>query len=164
MILLVVSMSTILFGQKAEYGNVTQKAKYTEYLTKNGDLLKVGDTLKLGKAISDKGFQYITQGGQPCAIWLADKVVFVDHFRSFGTKSQGYKVYVAFKGYGLVPVYIDYDSAIEVGEVVNKNSKMTRDEAINKLSEAKKLLDLEIISQEEYDKLKKELTPIIVNM
>jgi hypothetical protein len=39
---------------------------------------------------------------------------------------------------------------------------MTRDEAIAKLKEAKNLLDLEILSQEDYDKEKAILTPIIL--
>ena len=38
---------------------------------------------------------------------------------------------------------------------------MNRENAIKKLKEAKDLLELEIITQEEYDKLKAELTPII---
>ncbi len=40
---------------------------------------------------------------------------------------------------------------------------MTRDEAIAKLKEAKELLDLEMMSQEDYDALRKELSPIIMN-
>ena len=40
---------------------------------------------------------------------------------------------------------------------------MTREEAIAKLREAKELLDLEMMSQEDYDALKKELSPIIMN-
>ena len=38
---------------------------------------------------------------------------------------------------------------------------MNRQEAIAKLKESKDLLDLGIINQQEYDKLKAELTPII---
>ena len=38
---------------------------------------------------------------------------------------------------------------------------LKRESAISKLKESKDLLDLEIINQDEYDKLKKELTPII---
>ena len=38
---------------------------------------------------------------------------------------------------------------------------MNRENAIKKLKEAKDLLELELMTQEEYDKLKKDLTPII---
>ena len=49
------------------------------------------------------------------------------------------------------------------GEIFLKNRKMTREEAIAKLREAKELLDLEMMSQEDYDALRKELSPIIMN-
>ena len=39
---------------------------------------------------------------------------------------------------------------------------ITKDEAIGKLEEAKKLLDLEVISQKEYDSLKAVYTPYIL--
>jgi len=38
---------------------------------------------------------------------------------------------------------------------------MSREDAIFKLKESKDLLDLEVITQEEYDKIKIELLPII---
>ena len=58
---------------------------------------------------------------------------------------------------------LNTELAVEFGEIRLKNAKMTRDEAIAKLKEQKDLLDLGIISQEDYDKLRKELTPIIMN-
>lgn len=42
------------------------------------------------------------------------------------------------------------------------HSGMTRDEAIAKLKESKDLFDLGLIKQDDYDKLKTELTPIIM--
>ena len=43
----------------------------------------------------------------------------------------------------------------------DKNKSMSKEEALNKLKEKKELLDLEIITQEEYDKVKDELKSII---
>ena len=40
---------------------------------------------------------------------------------------------------------------------------MTREQAIAKLKEAKDLVDLGMMSKEEYEKLKVELTPLIIN-
>lgn len=57
---------------------------------------------------------------------------------------------------------IDLELALSTGEVVNPNQKMTREEAIVKLKESKDLLDLGLLTQEEYDKIKAELTPIIM--
>ena len=58
---------------------------------------------------------------------------------------------------------IDLELALSTGEVVNPNQKMTREEAIVKLKESKDLLDLGLLTQEEYNKIKAELTPIIMN-
>ncbi len=58
---------------------------------------------------------------------------------------------------GKYQIYIE--DALKKEEIVSEI--MTRAEAIAKLKEAKERLDLEMMTQEEYDKLKKELTPII---
>jgi len=52
-------------------------------------------------------------------------------------------------------------TALNKGEVINPNRPMNRQEAIAKLKEAKDLLELEMMSQDEYDTLKAELAPII---
>ena len=43
------------------------------------------------------------------------------------------------------------------------SKKITREEAIKKLKEAKELLDLGILKKEEYDKIADELKPVIIN-
>ena len=58
---------------------------------------------------------------------------------------------------------MDTELAIESGEILLKNRKMTRDEAIEKLKEAKELLEIDMMSKEEFEELKKELAPIITN-
>jgi hypothetical protein len=58
---------------------------------------------------------------------------------------------------------MDTELGIESGEILLKNRKMTRDEAIAKLKEAKELVEIDMMSKEEFDKLKKELAPIISN-
>ena len=54
-----------------------------------------------------------------------------------------------------------FEKAMESGEIINSNAKMTRSEAIRKLKEAKELYDLEMMSSDEYDALKNQLSPII---
>ena len=51
--------------------------------------------------------------------------------------------------------------AIESGEILLKNRKKTRDEAISELREAKELLEIDMISKQEFETLKKKLGPII---
>ena len=57
---------------------------------------------------------------------------------------------------------MDSELALESGEILLKNRKMTRDEAISKLREAKELMEIEMMSKEDFEKLKKELAPIIM--
>ena len=56
----------------------------------------------------------------------------------------------------------DFELAYNNGEIYLQNRMMTREEAIAKLKEAKDLFDLDIMSEEEYNKIKDELTPIIM--
>jgi hypothetical protein len=48
------------------------------------------------------------------------------------------------------------------GEILLRNTKMTREQAIAKLKEAKDLVELEMMSKEDFEALKTELTPIIM--
>jgi|SRR5690606_4104733 len=65
---------------------------------------------------------------------------------------------VAMGKYGNIRSLID---ALQTGEVINPNRAMTREEAIAKLKESKDLFNLEMMTLEEYEKIKKELAPII---
>jgi hypothetical protein len=56
---------------------------------------------------------------------------------------------------------MDTELALESGEVLLKNRKMTRDEAISKLKEAKELMEIDMMTKEEFEKLKIKLAPII---
>ena len=56
---------------------------------------------------------------------------------------------------------INLQKALDRGEVVHLNSAMTKEEAMEKLMESKKLLDLDVMTQEEYDAIKTKLAPIL---
>ena len=58
---------------------------------------------------------------------------------------------------------IDIDKALESNEIINKNKTLTRSEAIAKLKESKDLFELGLMSENEYNLIKKKLTPIIMN-
>lgn len=150
-------------AQDFKYGEIPVKnAKGISYLTKSGTYLSKGATLTLGKPSgTDSNFVHITQGGIVVIGGLSGKEVKVDHIKVFKRAAFSGKAFVAFKGYGLVPCYIDYEAALESGEILNAAEPMGREEAIKRLKEAKELLELEMMTQEEYDALKKELGPII---
>ena len=57
---------------------------------------------------------------------------------------------------------LDTDLAMSYGEILLKNRKMTREEAIAKLKEAKDLMDLGLMSEEEFKAMRSELQPLIM--
>ncbi|MBU3026873.1 hypothetical protein Q4603_16035 [Zobellia galactanivorans] len=140
-------MVSITYSQTAEFGNLTKKSEYKNYKTKSGYKINIGDTLALGIPSSDLGFAYISQNGQRVSHTLAGKPIVIDKLKTYGNKKSGYKMYAQFKGYGLLPVLIDYETALELGEIKNPDKKITREQAIAQLKEAKELLDLEVITQ-----------------
>jgi len=55
------------------------------------------------------------------------------------------------------------EESLESEEIVNSNPLLTKSEAIRILKESKDLMELDMLSEEEYLKLKSKLTPIIKN-
>jgi hypothetical protein len=53
------------------------------------------------------------------------------------------------------------EASLANGEAINPNRAMTRAEAIAKLKEAKDLMELDMMTQDEFNTLRDELTPII---
>jgi hypothetical protein len=155
--------SNYFFGQEVKYGEVIENGYYDTYHAKDGSTVSVGDTIKLGQPSGNDHFLFIQQGGQYVAPWLADKDVIVTRIKSYGSKKKGYILFVQFKGFGMLPVFIQYDNAVEAGEVLPINAALTREQAIAKLKEYKELLDLELITIEKYDSIKSILSPLIMN-
>ncbi len=58
---------------------------------------------------------------------------------------------------------LDYEKAAIAGEIRSLYAPLTREAAIAKLKEAKELLDLGLMSESDYEKMKQELGPIIMN-
>ena len=57
---------------------------------------------------------------------------------------------------------LNIENALSSGEIFNKNAPLSREDAIKKLKESKDLMDLDFISKEEYEELRKKLSPIIL--
>ena len=165
---------------------------YSVYKTKNDSKISIGDTLKLGKPFGDntrydksfgkeyRGFTYIIEGTPLGGIFLAsdgmpllaqkfqDSEVIVKQMNIYYSKVFG-KSKMLLREIVVDPdelignrtVY-DFEGALETGEVINPKAPLTKEQAIKKLKGYKELLDLELIYKEDYDKHKKELTPIII--
>ncbi len=56
---------------------------------------------------------------------------------------------------------LNFQKALDRREIVNLNAPMTKAEAMEKLLEAKKLYELEVMTKEEYDAIKLKLSPIL---
>jgi predicted Zn-dependent peptidase len=77
-----------------------------------------------------------------------------------GNKRAGYSVSFRTKGItGLSNYTIQFENALSTGEV--KGYGKTSDEALTELKKAKDKLDLGLITQEEFDKAKVELSKYI---
>jgi hypothetical protein len=74
---------------------------------------------------------------------------------------MGYRITIVGKGWcGICPqYYINMEEAMASGEVKTKG--ITSDEAMSQLKKGKDKLDLGIITQEEFDKMREELSKYI---
>ncbi len=102
---------------RAVYDSIPDgKNSYGSYITKIGDVIKVGDTLQIGLPSNPSGFNYITQLGQRAGSFLADRKIIIFKIRTFKDKRFSNRAYLSFKGYGAL-VDIDYESALISGEI-----------------------------------------------
>jgi len=158
-------IATVNYAQtSATYDEVISKQKKGEvdiYITKNGEKFKIGDTISLGVAFRNEQFDFIQQNAgisyYPLPntasnsevvikkIVIRAKTVLVNT-----TKPQGFV-------YGLT--IINFESAVINGEV--KSKLMTSDQALEELKKWKDKLDLGLITEEEYNKKKEELSKFI---
>ena len=168
---------------------VKNNTKYNSYKMSNGALIKVGDELIIGKpGIDHKQYNEYTGNravfssifqGKPTmaaltgilyldARWQGKKAIVKEIIANHTKMSKKSPLRVSLfivipemPNLGNKYTVTDFESSVEMGEILILNAPMTREEAIAKLKESKDLLELEIISQKEYDALKQELTPII---
>ena len=156
----VLKYSDLAFGKKKP------KGKFNVYESKNGTVYKIGDHLTIGSPSTNKTFAYINQGdGFFTPIELIDVTSTGEKTELFkiivsGTKKSGYRARFRAKGIiGIVNYGIDVENAIMTKEL--KSSGMSSDEALTELKKAKSMLDLELITQEEYNSKKKDLVKYI---
>lgn len=178
LILVFLLISVQSFGQKTitfeEMKTITkgafQNITCDVYEGKDGYSYKIGDTLKIGRPSSNKTFAFLNEfslmGGPesngPLDISQSGSNTIVKKIYVSGTKNSGFKITFQGKGIcGICPSYlIDFEQAIATGEIVSKG--YTKKSAIAKLKEAKDLLDLGLMKQVDYDKLKESLVKYII--
>lgn len=174
---------------KEYFSDKKKTVKTAEYIFADLNSLKVGDVVMIGQpaGIDSNYNEYSRKSsraydnimlGTPWGVLLKglrypdtsniqDKKFKVEYIRA-NYQMGSFKVYAS-----LSPVehklitdryitIIDLDKSYKYGEVLLSNRKMTRDEAIKALEEKKKLIDLGLATQEEFEKLREELKPIII--
>lgn len=152
------------YGQSATYNDViTKKVKgrVTHYTTQNGQEFTIGDTLTLGVSFRNEKYDYIMQNAgieyYSLPNMASGSVVVIKKIKIQSksvivttTKPQGFV-------YSLM--VMNFENALVNGEI--KSNIMTSDEALAELKKWKDKLNLEIISQEEYNAKKEELVALI---
>jgi hypothetical protein len=133
---------------------------YDEYLSKDNFLYKVGDTIKINKPVNGDKFSFIsdrfTQVQSNSTIIGSEMII--KNIIVIGFRDTGYELCITITNkYNQLSLKLE--NAISSGEI--NSSIITSDNALDKLKKAKEKLDLDLITQEEYDNLKKELKKYI---
>lgn len=171
MMTLVMSLVTMFtLGQEVKYDDVQSglvtKGQFDTYVSKDGSIYKVGDKIQFATPSGTNGkFVTIQKVDIAGTVYVVGAEAIntsaeIKKIRVTGNKRAGYKISFQTKGMTGVDNYFVYiEDAIFMGEV--KSLVMSSDEALIELKKAKDKLDLGLISQEEYDKLKVELSKFI---
>jgi hypothetical protein len=112
--------SSTIFSQTVDFKNITTEGNYTSYITKAGKEIKIGDFVEIKFPRAGNAFTFITQGNEPCGVILSNTKNKITKIKVIGNETRGYKTYLAFKGYGLLPIFIEYENALETGEISNQ--------------------------------------------
>ena len=130
---------------------------YSSYVTKDGTILKIGDKITLGVPSSNKSFAFVFTGINPtnASITASGFEFEITKIVCDGHQNFGFFVDIITKGF----MRIRYEEAVALGEVIS--NVMSSDDALAELKRQKDKLDLEIISQAEYDSIKSDLIKYI---
>lgn len=146
-------------------GNVSQ-GTFASYVSKSGTVYKVGDTLKIGFPSATRFFAFIEQGDgfimpiEPAPVSISGNNTSIKKIQILGTDRTGR--YASFKTKGVVGTLnyrIRIEDALEKGEI--KTTGMSSDEALAELKKEKDKFDLGLITKEQYEARKADLSKLI---
>lgn len=162
-------ISSVTLSQEIKYSDLattTQRGEFTSYVGSDGGVYKVGDKIKLGVPSSNKTFAFISEGDgvlipltQLTATSSGEETE-IKRIYVVGNKRTGFSITMRTKGFsGLSNYNIQFENALSSREI--KGYGMTSDDALIELKKAKDKLELGLITQEEYEKIKNELSKYI---
>lgn len=161
--------------------NNADKQDWVEYQSDQG-LIKVGDTLILGKPNGKNADTYLYMYPYSYSNMMANallgvppiplnsrniegKEFVISRILTKGNKRNRIVIieFATGKGWGVINYITSLNAreGLRLGEIIIKGY-MSREQAIAKLKEYKELLDLDLMSKEEYEKHKSELSLIIM--
>jgi len=161
------SFAQLVTFEEFQASDNPKKVVLDSYQAENGEIFKIGDKITIANpSMNNDEYLNVVENdlGTLKRININKKgfETEIKKFRIYGKKRTGFTVIAVSKStLGLTNYWVEIEPAIKNGEI--ETSILTREQAIAKLKETKDLLDLDMITKEEYEKVKKELTPIIMN-
>lgn len=109
----------MVFGQRhATFEKIPfSPASYNSYTAKNGSQISYKDSIKIGAPSGPNGFRYITRQWLSAKNIIAGKKVAIHSIRSFKRRKLRNKIFIEIRPYGLAPFFVDYEMALESGEI-----------------------------------------------
>jgi hypothetical protein len=170
--------------------SIPSSTKFKHLKLADGSTLQIGDKMKLGKPSGTNqsnqqtaglfgstnqtvnNFTYLMLGRMGIAMlsgitylpeaFKGREVEIEDiKFTKIGKKATNAGVVVIFKNPVMDITVLNLDFALQYGELINQKATMTSDQALVELQKSKTKLDLGVITQEEYESIKKELMKTI---
>jgi hypothetical protein len=167
--LLLITCLQFSFGQQVKFSELAKEptgGPFTSYLASDGAVYKIGDRIKIGIPTNNKTFSFIEEGDGiflPIANLAANYSGHETEIKRIwvsGNDRSGYFVKFRTKGDSGISNYtIMFEKALETGEV--KGYGKSSDQALSELKKAKDKLDLGLITQDEFNKLRTELGKFI---
>lgn len=158
---------SISFKDVDEAKNGKVRGTYEEYISQDGTIFKIGDVIKIGRPSTKDGmFTNITQGDgiitalERLSESASGSETEIIRLKVLGNKITGYQMYFRTKGVDGITNYTVYiEPALSTGEIGGYG--ITSQKALEDLKKAKEQLDLELITQVEYDSIKNTLKKYI---
>ena len=145
-----------------DIGKEKQDGRFKEYITKDGISFILGDTITFGKGIGENGaFVHLENEGEKMPASFSGYKLVIESIFCYGNKNVGWKAKIMtnkLTRFG-APVYFYPEDIVCTGELVGYG--MSSDNALQELKRSKDKLDLELITKEEYEKIKAELVKYI---
>jgi hypothetical protein len=112
LLIIVLFFSIKSLSQTIKYNTKIENGFYDEYISKDNFSIKIGDTILIKFPRIGNNYNFITQGNTASGMILVNQKVIIHKIKSYNNN-----VFLLFKGYGLLPVFIQYENAIESKEI-----------------------------------------------